>query len=58
MLIKLQPRFMFFWTTFVLVLVMVYLYGGGFVNGNNMITEYGPQYYLDQDIIVVIPNYR
>ena len=39
-------------------LVFVYLYGGGFINGNNMITEYGPDYYIDNGVIVVIPNYR
>ena len=28
---------------------MVYMYGGGFINGENTNTEYGPQYYLDQE---------
>ena len=38
--------------------VMVWIYGGGFINGNNKMTEYGPDYYLDQGIVVVVPNYR
>ena len=38
--------------------VMVYIYGGGFVTGSNRIEEYGPERWMDQDIIVVIPNYR
>ena len=38
--------------------VMVYIYGGGFVTGSNRIEEYGPEKWMDQDIIVVIPNYR
>ena len=37
---------------------MVWMYGGGFINGYNWLDEYGPEYYLDQGIIVVIPNYR
>ena len=38
--------------------VMVYIYGGGFVTGSNRIEEYGPERWMDQDIIVIIPNYR
>lgn len=38
--------------------VMVWIYGGGFINGYNMITEYGPEYYVEKGIIVVVPNYR
>ncbi|XP_065216336.1 esterase FE4-like [Planococcus citri] len=36
--------------------VVVYIFGGGFKGFTNM--EFGPQYILERDVILVIPNYR
>jgi len=38
--------------------VMIWVYGGGFVTGNGRVTEYGPDKWLDQGIVVVTMNYR
>ena len=38
--------------------VMVWIYGGGFTNGDNTFFKYGPQPYMDKDIILVTVNYR
>jgi len=35
---------------------LVFFHGGGWLCGN--CGTYGPQYLLDQDIILVVPNYR
>lgn len=36
--------------------VMFYIYGGGFYNGSNI--DHPPQYLLEKDIVLVVPNYR
>ena len=38
--------------------VVVWFYGGGFITGNAKYSEYGPDKFLDEDIIVVTVNYR
>jgi len=38
--------------------VLVWLYGGGFITGTGRMTEYGPDKWLDQGIVVVTVNYR
>ena len=38
--------------------VLVWLYGGGFITGSGRMTEYGPDRWLDQGIVVVTVNYR
>jgi carboxylesterase type B len=38
--------------------VMVWIHGGGFLNGSGGTQMYGPQYILDKDIILVTINYR
>lgn len=40
----------------VLLPVMFYLYGGAFTMGDA--TTYGPHYFMDEDVILVVPNYR
>lgn len=35
--------------------VVFWIYGGGFING---CADWWPQYWMDEDIVVVIPNYR
>lgn len=35
---------------------MFYIYGGAFLNGDASI--YKPKYFMDEDVILVIPNYR
>uniref|UniRef100_T1PJL9 Carboxylic ester hydrolase n=1 Tax=Musca domestica TaxID=7370 RepID=T1PJL9_MUSDO len=36
--------------------VMFYIYGGGFYNGSNI--DHPPNYLLEKDIVLVVPNYR
>ncbi|XP_033228633.1 esterase E4-like [Belonocnema kinseyi] len=38
--------------------VMVFIHGGGFVKGDISSKNYGPQYLLDRDIVLVTINYR
>ncbi|XP_072385322.1 juvenile hormone esterase-like [Diabrotica undecimpunctata] len=38
--------------------VMVFIYGGGFIEGASIEVNYGPDYLLDYDIVVVTFNYR
>ncbi|KAF5277168.1 hypothetical protein FQR65_LT03874 [Abscondita terminalis] len=38
--------------------VMVFFHPGGFQMGSANSEEYGPQYLLDHDIVLVVPNYR
>ncbi|XP_050092816.1 esterase B1-like [Anopheles aquasalis] len=38
--------------------VMVYLYGGGFVEGTSGTELYGPDYLVEKDIVLVTLNYR
>lgn len=38
--------------------VMVWIHGGGFVNGNGGDSTYGPDYLLRKDIVLVTINYR
>ncbi|XP_053950483.1 venom carboxylesterase-6 isoform X2 [Anastrepha ludens] len=37
---------------------MVYIHGGGFQCGSGISSFYGPEFLLDQDVILVIGNYR
>lgn len=36
--------------------VLVYIHGGTFSSGKN--SEYPPNYFLESDIVLVVPNYR
>nr|WCC58167.1 carboxylesterase [Pharsalia antennata] len=38
--------------------VMVWIYGGFFQEGDSRYSSYGPDYFLDQDVVVVTFNYR
>ncbi|KAB0796176.1 hypothetical protein PPYR_10237 [Photinus pyralis] len=38
--------------------VMVWIYGGSFIDGNSDYSTYGPDYLINQDVIVVTLNYR
>lgn len=38
--------------------VMIYFHGGSFFTGSGGISEYGPDYFLDTDVILVAGNYR
>ena len=38
--------------------VMYWVYGGGFVIGENSFKQYGPHPYMDKDVIIVAVNYR
>ncbi|XP_046752295.1 esterase E4-like [Diprion similis] len=38
--------------------VMVYIFGGEFVFGSDVSSNYGPEYLLDKDVILVTFNYR
>lgn len=39
--------------------VMVYIHGGGFVAGSGTLkTEYGPDYLIEHDVVIVTINYR
>ncbi|CAB3367351.1 Hypothetical predicted protein [Cloeon dipterum] len=36
--------------------VMVWFHGGAFVDGSSLI--YGPQFFMDHDVVIVVPHYR
>jgi len=38
--------------------VMMWIYGGSLTAGSNQFQEYGPMRFIDQDVIIVSPNYR
>lgn len=38
--------------------VMVWIHGGGFDTGSGGYSLYGPQYFMDEDVIIVAINYR
>ena len=38
--------------------VMVWIHGGAFVSGSGTFNDYGPQYFMDNGVIVVTVNYR
>lgn len=38
--------------------VLVYIHGGGFVGGHGGISLYGPDYFLEHNVILVTGNYR
>jgi carboxylesterase type B len=38
--------------------VMVYFHGGSFLGGHGGVSELGPDYFLDTDVILVVGNYR
>nr|AXB38858.1 juvenile hormone esterase [Sitodiplosis mosellana] len=38
--------------------VLTYFHGGGFVCGSGIRPKYGPDYFLDHDVILVTSNYR
>lgn len=37
---------------------MVWIHGGGFLYGSNKTEEYGPDYLMSEDIVLVAINYR
>lgn len=37
---------------------MVFFHPGGFYEGSCSSAVYGPQYLLDEDVVLVVPNYR
>lgn len=38
--------------------VMLFIHGGGFVSGSGSSDLYGPEYFLDHDVVLVTINYR
>ena len=38
--------------------VMVWIHGGAFMSGSGTYGDYGPQYFMDQGVVVVTLNYR
>ncbi|KAK5650357.1 hypothetical protein RI129_001386 [Pyrocoelia pectoralis] len=38
--------------------VMFWIYGGAFINGDDRYSSFGPDFLIDQDVIVVTTNYR
>ena len=38
--------------------VMVWIHGGAFVSGSGTYRDFGPQYFMDQGVVVVTVNYR
>ena len=38
--------------------VMVYIHGGGLTESNNNYNEYGPQYFMEKKVVLVVINYR
>jgi bile salt-stimulated lipase len=38
--------------------VMVWIHGGGFVEGSGISSQYSPDYILNQDVVLVSLNYR
>lgn len=36
--------------------VMVWFHGGAFLDGSALI--YGPRFFMDHDVVVVVPHYR
>jgi hypothetical protein len=38
--------------------VMVFIHGGGFSSGSGTVEFYGPDYFLNEDVVVVTLNYR
>lgn len=38
--------------------VMVYIHGGGFYGGSSAIDTYGPEYFMDREIVLVTIQYR
>ncbi|KAJ8919907.1 hypothetical protein NQ315_006436 [Exocentrus adspersus] len=38
--------------------VMFYIHGGGFLNGNPHFQQFGPHYFMEQDVVVVLVAYR
>ena len=38
--------------------VMVWIHGGAFVSGSGTYADYGPQYFMDQGVVMVTVNYR
>ena len=38
--------------------VLVWIHGGGMVSGSGTFNDYGPQFFIDEDVILVSINYR
>lgn len=38
--------------------VLVFIHGGGFTTGSSSSLMYGPDYLMDEDVVVVSFNYR
>ncbi|XP_046609673.1 esterase E4-like [Neodiprion virginianus] len=43
---------------FTLLPVMLFAYGGGHKTGTNNPKRWGPQFILDKDVVLLVPNYR
>lgn len=37
---------------------MVWIYGGSFLRGSNNASLYGPDFFMEQDVVLVTFNYR
>lgn len=37
---------------------MVWIYGGSFLDGSNNASVYGPDFFMEQDVVLVTFNYR
>ncbi len=38
--------------------VIFFIHGGGFFTGDAKVTVYGPEYFMDEDVVLVVPHYR
>lgn len=38
--------------------VMFYIYGNGFIDGNIFMPFYGPHFFMEDNVIIIIPSYR
>ena len=38
--------------------VMIFIHGGGLIGGNNNYNQYGPQYFMEKKVVMVVINYR
>lgn len=37
---------------------MFYIFGGGFYEGNALFSEYGPHYFMEEEVVIVTVSYR
>ncbi len=38
--------------------VIFFIHGGGFFTGDSKVKVYGPDYFMDEDVVLVVPHYR